>query len=162
MPEIICNTSPLQYLHQLGKLDILHSLVGNIVVPAAVVNELDTGKRLGIDLPDVAALGWATIRRPAGATALPLVSELGPGETEVLMLALESHDAIVILDDNHARFVVQTLGIKITGTLGILRDAKQAGIVPAINPLIDKLQGMGFRLAPHTKLAILKQTGEVI
>jgi uncharacterized protein len=160
LPEIICNTSPLQYLHQLGKLDILHSLVGNIAVPAAVVNELDAGRRIGIDLPDVATLGWVTIRRPAGATALPPVSELGPGETEVLMLALESHDAIVILDDSHARFVAQTIGIKVTGTLGILRDAKRAGILPAISPLLDKLQGMGFRLAPHTKLAILRQAGE--
>jgi uncharacterized protein len=78
------------------------------------------------------------------------------------MLALESPGAIVILDDNLARFVAQTIGIKVTGTLGILRDAKRAGIIPTVSPLLDQLQGLGFRLAPHTKLAILRQTGEMI
>ena len=125
MPEIICNTSPLQYLYQLGALEFLHTLAGHIIVPLAVVNELETGKNSGIDLPDVKSLDWITIRQPASAAALPLVSELGPGETEVLMLALESPGAVVVLDDRLARFVAETISIKITGTLGILRDVKR-------------------------------------
>lgn len=131
-------------------------------MPAAVVNELDAGRQIGIDLPDVSTLRWAAIRSPAGTAALLLVSELGAGETEVLTLALESHDAIVILDDRLARIVANSIGIKITGTLGVLRDAKLAGIEPAVSPLLDRLQELGFRLAPHTKLALLRQTGEIV
>ena len=40
MAEAICDTSPLQYLHQLGRLDVLRRLVGRVVVPPAVVDEL--------------------------------------------------------------------------------------------------------------------------
>jgi predicted nucleic acid-binding protein len=162
LPEIICNTSPLPYLHQLGKLDLLRSLVGRIIVPAAVQEELDTGRKLGIDLPDVTALDWVTVSRPVSVAALPLVSELGPGETEVLMLALESPGAVVVLDDSLARYIAETNGIKLTGTLGILRDAKRAGIVSAIRPLLDRLQELGFRLAPQTRNAILRQVGEIV
>ncbi|MCC6123574.1 MAG: DUF3368 domain-containing protein [Pirellulales bacterium] len=161
MPEIICNTSPLQYLHQIGMLDLLPSLAKQITVPSAVVEELAAGKRHGIELPDVTAMDWIIIRRPASAAALPLISELGPGETEVLMLALESPGSIVILDDGLARWVAETLGIRLIGTLGILRDAKNARLVGAVKPLLDQLQARGFRLASLTRSAILKQVGEL-
>lgn len=160
MPEIICNTSPLQYLHQLKMLDLLQAVAGRVTVPAAVVWELSEGKRLGIELPNVAALEWVDIRRPASTAALPLVSELGPGETEVLMLALESPGAVVVLDDGLARFVAETVGIKLTGTLGVLRDAKQAGLIPEVKPLLDRLQEIGFWLAPRTRIAVLRQADE--
>jgi uncharacterized protein len=161
LPEIICNTSPIQYLYQIGALGLLHTLSGHIIIPSAVVKELQTGENLGIELPDVESLDWITIRHPASIAALPLVSELGPGETEVLMLALESPGAVVVLDDGLARFVAETIGIKITGTLGILRDAKRAGLVPLVSPLLDRLEERGFRLAPHTRLAVLRQVGEM-
>ncbi|MET0623606.1 MAG: hypothetical protein ABW250_11550 [Pyrinomonadaceae bacterium] len=64
MPEVISDTSPLQYLHQLGLLDLLPQLVGRVVVPQAVVDELEAGRALGHDLPDVTALGWVDVRVP--------------------------------------------------------------------------------------------------
>ncbi|HXG65668.1 MAG TPA: DUF3368 domain-containing protein [Blastocatellia bacterium] len=160
MPEVISNTSPLQYLHQLGLLHVLPALVGNIIVPPAVIAELAAGRALGVDLPDPAALDWVTIRSPASAVALPLVTDLGPGETEVLALALESSDAVVILDDHLARQVAETLGIRLTGTLGVLLDAKRRGLVSAIAPLLDQLQSLRFRLSPHTRAAVLTLAGE--
>ncbi len=160
MPEIICNTSPLQYLYQVGALELLHTVAGRVTVPSAVVHELAVGRGLGIELPDVNQLSWVSVRRPTSVAALPLVSELGPGETEVLMLALESPGAVVVLDDRLARWVAETVGIKLTGTLGILRDAKRAELIPAVAPLLDRLQRLGFRLAPQTRAAVLRQAGE--
>jgi len=46
LPDVICNTSPLQYLHQIGMLHLLPSLVGTVIVPEAVVEELAIGDRL--------------------------------------------------------------------------------------------------------------------
>lgn len=43
------------------------------------------------------------VKSPAGQSALPLISDLGVGESEVLMLALETPGATVILDDMLAR-----------------------------------------------------------
>lgn len=76
------------------------------------MEELETGKSFRINLPDVRALDWIILRRPTSSAVLPLVSQLGPGETEVLMLALESPGAVVVLDDGLGRFVAQTIGIK--------------------------------------------------
>ena len=52
MAIVIADTSPLQYLFQLGFLDVLHELYGNVLVPEAVRDELLVGRSLGIDVPD--------------------------------------------------------------------------------------------------------------
>jgi predicted HTH domain antitoxin len=51
LPEIVCNTSPLQYLYQIGQLDLLPQLTGQIIVPTAVTVELAEGRRRGVDVP---------------------------------------------------------------------------------------------------------------
>jgi predicted nucleic acid-binding protein len=52
LPEVISNTSPLQYLHQLGILHIFPTLATRVIIPPAVVEELRVGRELGISLPD--------------------------------------------------------------------------------------------------------------
>jgi predicted nucleic acid-binding protein len=115
---------------------------------------------MGESLPHLTLLDWVIVRRPASEPALPLVADLGPGETQVLMLALESRDAVVVLDDALARQVAEKLEIRLTGTLGLLLDAKRVGLIPAVAPRLDKLQDLRFRLAPRTRAALLKLAGE--
>jgi predicted nucleic acid-binding protein len=160
LPEVICNTSPLQYLYQLDLLHVLQALTEHIIIPPAVVQELAAGRAQGVNLPDPMTLEWVTVRQPASTRALPLVTDLGPGETEVLALALESTDAVVILDDALARQVAATLDIRFRGTLGLLLDAKRAGLVLTITPLLDQLQALRFRLSLGTREAILALAGE--
>lgn len=161
MPEIICNTSPLQYLHQLGLLHLLSDLAGRIIVPSAVISELSAGRAQGVDLPIPEKLEWITIRAPVSAPVIPLVVDLGAGETEVLALALESGNAQVLLDDALARRVAAMLGLSFRGTLGLLLDAKKAGLVPAVGPLLDRLRLLGFWLSQETRRNVLELAGEI-
>lgn len=124
MPEVVCNTSPLQYLHQIGQLRILPALAGSII-----------------------DLNWIQIRAPISVKAASLITDLGPGESQVLMLALETPGSIALLDDGLARRVAIARGIPIKGTLGLLLDAKRAGHITVVKPSLDKLQDLGFRLA---------------
>ena len=160
MPELICNTSPLQYLHQIGQLDLLPRLVNLLIVPTAVAAELAEGRRLGVDLPDPEALPWIIVREPRSQAVLPLMTDLGRGETAVLALALESGDAIVALDDALARRHAERLGLRLTGTLGLLLDAKRGGHIDAVMPLLDALQTLGFRLSATTRQAVLHLADE--
>lgn len=76
------------------------------------------------------------------------------------MLGIESKDAVVVLDDTLARRVAETLGLRLTGTLGLLLDAKRAGLIPLVSPLLDQLQALRFRVALHTRTTVLKLAGE--
>lgn len=160
MPDVICNTSPLQYLHQIGHLDLLPSLVSRVTVPSAVADELAEGRRRGLDLPVPETLPWIALRDPLSKAAIRLVADLGPGETGVLLLALECVEPIVILDDALARRHAEVLGLRLTGTLGVLLDAKRRGLVAAVGPLLDDLQRLGFRLSKTTRGAVLRMAGE--
>ena len=161
MPKIICNTSPLQYLHQLDQLSLLKSLAGRITVPTAVETEIAIGIEWGVDLPVLRKLDWLDFLTPLCSTAVPLVRDLGPGETEVIMLAMESSDCVVILDDALARKTAELLGIKVTGTLGVLLDAKRAGLIDDLTSVINHLEKLKFRLAPHTRKAVIRLAGEL-
>ena len=48
MADVICNTSPMQYLHQVGLLMIIPSLVGPVLIPPTVDAELAVGRSLGL------------------------------------------------------------------------------------------------------------------
>lgn len=160
LSSLICNTSPIQYLHQLGLLDALAELSSQVIVPPAVVNELEVGLQHNVDLPIIKDLTWFSIQSPISTIATPLIPDLGSGETEVLMLGLELKDVILVLDDSLARKTAQLLQLKFTGTLGVLLDAKKANLISNITPHLNRLQTLGFRLAPHTYQMILKLAEE--
>ena len=111
MADVICNTSPMQYLHQVGLLEIVPSLFGSVLIPPAVDAELAIGRSLGLDLPTPAQLGWVTIRPLSRPTSVSLPAGLDAGEADVLKLALECGDATVILDDALARQAAASLGL---------------------------------------------------
>lgn len=74
---------------------------------------------------------------------------------------MEADDPIVILDDLLARKVAQQLGIRLTGTLGILLDAKSKGLIDAVKPFLDELDRLRFRVSAGTRSEVLRLAGEV-
>ncbi len=159
MPEFVADTSPLQYLHQLGLLDLLPRLYSRIVVPPAVVDELKAGLAGGYQVPRIEPFAWIEIREPPTGISLP-AADLGHGEREVLALCVAFPGSTAILDDGHARYHAGTLGIRVTGTIGVLLKAKELGFVAEIEPLLDRLTGLGFHLALSTRQAVLRIANE--
>ena len=161
MPVVICNTSPIQYLYQADVLELLPALAGQVYVPEAVVAELQEGQRRNVLLPALEDLSWLVVRPVRDRTLLPLVTHLGDGEKEVLALGLEAQDPLLLLDDRDARRYARTLGLEITGTLGLLLRAKERGILNAVQPVLDRLQSLRFRLDVRTRQMVLKRAGEM-
>jgi predicted nucleic acid-binding protein len=158
--DAICDSSPIQYLHQIGFLHLLSEFYTRTIIPPAVVDELERGRAIGVDLPDVRALPWLTIQAPEGLDKVPTAADLGAGEKEVLALGMQVPGAIVILDERLGRLHAQSLKLTFTGTLGILLRAKVAGRIPQIGPLLEQLGRLGFRLSSKTHAAVLTQAGE--
>ena len=160
MPEVITNTSPLQYLFQLDLLDLLPQLYQEVLVPEGVVRELRSGVDRGVSLPDFSSLTWLRVRKVRSAAVLPLAAGLGLGEREVLGLALELDSPLVILDDAVARRFARRLNLPLTGTLGLLLKAKQCGRIDQVGPYLDRLEALRFRLDATTRAGILELANE--
>jgi predicted nucleic acid-binding protein len=162
MPEVFANTTPLQYLHRLGRLDWLRDFYGRVVIPEAVAAELDAGRRLGAKVPEVPGVPWIEVRE----LPVPLEpSDVFPafihrGEAGVMALARLSDDALILMDDGLARAHAPVLGLRITGTLGVILRAKREGRISALAPLLKQLQDEGFRIAVATRAEVLRLAGE--
>jgi len=159
MREAVSNTSPLQYLYQADVLDLLPKLYDRVLVPAPVVEEIAEGRARGVALPDAGTLPWVTVVDPPAPEILPLAPDLGPGERSALAIAA-TRGLLVILDDALARRHAGLLGLRCTGTLGILIQAKRKGHLPTVRPLLDRLESLRFRLDPATRASVLELAGE--
>ena len=130
------------------------------LIPPAVLNELERGRELGVDLPEMRRLPWVKIQAPTGVDNVPATAELDAGEREVLALGLQVPSSVVIVDERLGRMYAEELKLTLTGTLGILVRAKREGRVRRIEPLIEHLDHLGFRLSAGTRAAVLHQAGE--
>jgi predicted nucleic acid-binding protein len=87
-------------------------------------------------------------------------SVLHSGEREAIGLALQTDAEWVVLDDEAARRLALSLGLPVTGTLGVLILAKRAGILPAVHPLLEALIAADFRIDARLRGWVLRNAGE--
>lgn len=101
MPDrlTLCNTSPLLYLNLIGQLDILPALYQTVAIPTAVKDELLVGQQQGILVPDVDNLSWKKVIALRDRTLIPLITDLGPGEAELIGLGRQHPGSRLILDE---------------------------------------------------------------
>lgn len=60
------------------------------------------------------------------------------GETETIVLAEEINADAVLIDDLKARRIANLRGLNVIGTIGVLLDAKEEGIIHELKPLLDE------------------------
>ena len=89
-----------------------------------------------------------------------MVTDLGPGEAEVIALGLQRPESRLILDDRLARRIARLHNLQVTGTIGVIVKAKQAGLLPAVSPVIIALREAGLWLSDALVVEVLRQAGE--
>ena len=158
--QVVSNTSPLLYLHQIGQLDLLRQLYGRVVVPEAVASELARGAQLGIEVPDIEHHPWLPVEAPPERRQLRAVVDLGPGEAEVIAFGLANADSLLLLDDRLARRMAALLELSFTGTIGLLVKAKQAGALGSVQPSLAALRKTTIRVSDELIRWALREAGE--
>lgn len=127
MTEVYLDATPLVALGQVGETGLLELLDGDVVIPAAVREAVDTEPARSnldrfVDEHDAAvvelatdqtdrALGMFDVEEPTADTRV----------VEGVLAARETGDAVgVVSDDRRVRHVAQGLGATVTGTYGIV------------------------------------------
>ncbi|MES2332915.1 MAG: DUF3368 domain-containing protein [Bacteroidota bacterium] len=151
MPKtIISDTSCFIILKNIGELDILQKVYGQIITTFEIATEF------GEALPD-----WVEIRTATDKYRQQLLEmQIDKGESSAIALALETPDCTVILDDYKARKIADHLGLHVTGTIGVIVKAKLNGIIPSIKPLLKKIKETDFRLSEEIELFALREANE--
>ena len=153
---VVSDTSPLNYLAQIGLLELLPALYGEVVIPEAVARELGHSGAPAVvralaDAPPV----WLVRREPA---ALDATIGLGAGEVAAISLAVELGAARVLMDDRAAARAAATRGLTVAGTLTVLAEAHARKLVD-LAAAIQRLRATNFRVSPEVVAAFLRLQG---
>lgn len=157
MRLVIADTGPINYLILIGYIDLLPRLFECVAVPVAVQAELSDplapeDVRRWMDAPP----SWLEIHDTAG---LPLVSGLDDGETAAIALAESLGADMLLIDERDGYRVALKMGLRVTGTLGLLDLAADRGLVN-FHQAVAALDRTSFRrpqailnalLAKHSK-----------
>ena len=111
-------------------------------------------------LVEQAARDWLIIVPTVPPHAGIDLGRIDAGEIAVLTVALATPGATVVLDDLAARAEADRLGIPKIGTLRLLLDAKQLGIIPSVLTPLDRLREMGMCLSDSVYREVLTQAEE--
>jgi predicted nucleic acid-binding protein len=152
---VISNSTPLVHLSAMGQLELLRQFFGEIQIPEEVYQEVVIKGQGKPGCKEVERAGWikrVVVKDRLAVSALN--NRLGIGESACLILAVETGADLLILDDRSARLEAQGLGLKTTGTIGILLSAAERGLLN-FETSLNELLATGFRLSPKERERIL-------
>jgi predicted nucleic acid-binding protein len=155
----IFDASPLVFFDVLGYGGLLPKL-HRILVPPDVVEEL-------VALPGEPGSGvpeeeWVERRAPRVETLRRVEGEMteGRGEKEAIALALDL-SALVVLDDKRARSYARRVGLRLTGTLGILLRLHRLGLASrGLEEDLRLLDEADMRITPELRRMVLEAGGK--
>jgi predicted nucleic acid-binding protein len=125
----------------------LSELFGQVVIPQAVLNELqstqapDKVRQWLAHRPD-----WLVVREVQQGD--PTLAHLDPGEREAIALAQELQANLILLDENRGRREATSRGFNITGTIGLLDRAGARGLID-MPTAVARLRQTSFRVSPR-------------
>ena len=94
-----CRYHALGYLVVLGQVDLLPTLFGQVIIPLAVVGELQHSKAPAAVRAWIASPPPWLDMRPSSLLPDAVLLRLDPGEREALLLAQELRADLVLVDD---------------------------------------------------------------
>jgi len=163
MPAV-SNTSPVLNLAIINRLDLLREQFREIWLPPAVIEEL----RLEEELPGSRAVrgareaGWLQLGEVEDQLLVQVLQrDLDRGEAEAIALAVQMRAEWILLDERDARKVAKSLGLRVTGLLGILLRARREGKLPSLQEVMEELrENAGFRIGAELVADLVKENGE--
>ncbi|MBC6474044.1 MAG: DUF3368 domain-containing protein [Hormoscilla sp. GM102CHS1] len=159
---VISDTSPINNLAAINRLDLLQQLYGTVFIPDAVYRELTEPSFPVAGSTEVQTLDWIETRAVTNRTLVNSLSdELDIGEAEAIALAVEIQAEQLLIDERRGRLVAARLNLRYTGILGILVEAKSQGLIAQVKLLLDALiDQAGFWVAESLYNSVLRLVDE--
>ena len=166
MAAVISDASVLISLASADHLELLRKLYGTVIIPGMVARESlgATGMLRGSEAVNAAlAQQWISIADPKNTALTTALSDtLDAGEAQAIALAVETPGALLLIDETDGRAAAKNLGVRVTGTIGVLVRAKKDGHLAALQPLLNRMiADTQFRISRELYEKTLRECGEL-
>jgi predicted nucleic acid-binding protein len=152
---VVSNSTPLIALSKIGLFEMLKEYFGEIIIPDEVYEEVVTRGSHLFGAREVSNSDWVKVVETENRLAVDSLSvHLGKGEAEAIILAKEKN-ALLLIDDKDGRTMAANLGIRITGTIGLLKLFAGDGRIE-LKKALDDLIASGFRLSTKEYEKLIK------
>lgn len=129
-PDFVSDTGPLISFERIPDgFSILRRMVGTVMVPPQVIDELLPGLPLGSDYLSHHGIGDLVAIEPAPLPPAPTAS-LDYGERYAISLA-SAKNLPLLIEDQKARAIAEQLGVPTIGALGVILRARDIGALAA-------------------------------
>ena len=154
---VVADTSPINYLLLIDQIDLLPRLFQQVIIPDVVRDEmLDSSAPLVIQQWIANPPPWLVVQ--AVSVTDETLNSLDPGEQAAITLAQTLPADLLIIDERLGRRTASERGIPIIGTLGILDDAANKGLIE-LTDAITRLQQTNFRISRRIIQTLLENRG---
>ncbi len=154
---IVSDASPIIVLLKTNNLSILKDLFEKITIPTAVYKEITAKEQEKIIFDKI---DWIKKRNIKNTQENVLLEKLiDKGEAEAIILAKELKTTL-LLDDAKARKYAKLLNVEVIGTLGLLKIAKNRGVIPSVKKVISDMLAEGYYIEDKLITQILEDVGE--
>jgi len=161
MRYVIANSTPLIALAKIDELNLLNDIYSQIVIPKAVYEEVAILGKGREGSAEIAKAKWVKVKDAREEKLKKLLQmEVGGGEAEVIALAYEVNADLVIIDENIGRRIAKMFGLKVTGTIGTIIEAKKRGLLNNVQEKLDALINAGFWIGEDLYEEALRLSGE--
>lgn len=145
--RVVSNSSPLIALSRLARLELLQALYSEILIPQAVYQEVVQSGNGRAGATAVGSARWITVQTVQDTLAVDLLrDQLDRGESEAIVLALETQAQLLLIDEARGRRITQSRGIAHIGTVGVIVQAKRTKLIQSGTALLNQLIEIGFRM----------------
>lgn len=144
---VISDTSCLIVLSKINLLNILKEIFDEIWITEEI--QLEFAEYL----PD-----WIKVKKSEKSIVENILKlNIDKGEASAIALYFQlSDDGLLIIDERKGRMVATDLGIKIIGTIGIIKKAAELGIIKDLPKIIQDLKSTNFRISSSLEIELLK------
>jgi predicted nucleic acid-binding protein len=155
--KVVSDSTPLIALARINRFDLLQELFGELTIPSAVYTEVVTaskGRAGSEELKNASWIHCCQVNNRDLVTFLKI--SLDDGEAEAIALAQEMGADLLLMDDGDGRHITESVGIGLTGTVGLLLRYYQGNFQEGKKAL-DELLAQGFRLSKAAYTKIVEQ-----
>ena len=162
---VVADAGPLIGLARIGRVSVLTSLYGSVVIPDRVLTELHVDSHPPGARALSAALAAGAIRQqalPEGSAAelARLGLLLDAGEASAILLAEQTQCRFLLINERRGRQIARARGVPVVGLAGVLLAAKRSGLLPCVASTLADLSREGYRLSDALVSEVLRLAGE--
>ena len=164
---VVSDTTPLIMLMKISKLELLHDLFGEVLIPEAVLHETTRNVSFQNEAELIKNSSYVKVVSVTDRDRIKLIQRvtgLDLGETEAIVYADETKADVLLIDESKGRQVALNMNLPISGSMGVLIGALEKNLISLeeTENAVNVLRKSNIRISEQLFQSVLHKAYETL